>query len=106
PIYRSHLHAPLPISSRGDPRSRPSPPGTAPPCCPTSSTSLPSGSMLRSVRNRSMSSLALETQSCAASGPVISVSCSSGGVISEMPLLPATSADDDDDAWCDELVDE
>jgi hypothetical protein len=46
----------------------------------------------------------LDTHSCAASGPVISVSCSSGGVTSETPLLPATSDDDDEDAWCDALV--
>ena len=60
--------------------------------------------MLRSVRKMSMSSDVLDTHSCAASGPVISVFCSSGGVISETPLLPATSDDDDEDAWCDALV--
>jgi hypothetical protein len=36
-----------------------------------------------------MSSVVLETQSFAMSGPVISVSCSSGGVTSEMPASRA-----------------
>src|SRR5262249_16890095 len=48
--------------------------------------SLPSGSMFRSVRNRSMSSDSLDTQKLAASGPVISRSRGSGGVSSEMPM--------------------
>ena len=38
-----------------------------------------------------MSSVVLETQSWAATGPVISVSCSSGGVISEIPAGAAES---------------
>ena len=33
-----------------------------------------------------MSSLVLDTQSCATSGPVISVSSAIGGVTNEMPL--------------------
>src|SRR5262245_66024791 len=59
--------------------------------------------MLRRVRNRSMSSLVLDTQSCAASGPVISVSCSNGAVTSEIPSprLAASEVDDADacPAW-------
>src|SRR6266702_4458580 len=49
-------------------------------------TSLPSGAKLRSVRNKAMSSVALDTHNTAASGPVISVSAASGGVSSEIPI--------------------
>jgi hypothetical protein len=42
--------------------------------------------MLRIVRNRSMSSLELDTHSAAAAGPVISTSCGSGGVSSVTPI--------------------
>ena len=44
-----------------------------------------------------MSSVVLDTQSCAASGPVISVFCSKGAVTSEMPA-PWTAASEVDDA--------
>ncbi len=46
-----------------------------------------------------MSSVVLDTQSCAASGPVISVSASSGGVTSEKPSpLPVACEVEDADA--------
>ncbi|MNC87765.1 hypothetical protein D3C83_35210 [compost metagenome] len=60
------------------------------PCWPTSSTSLPFGSMLRIVAKMSTSFAVLETQMLSTTGPVTSMSSFIGGVSKEIPrgILP------------------
>src|SRR5262249_58259548 len=71
-IYPLSLHDALPIS-RCEARSQPFATGTGWLCCPSSNTSLPSGPMLRSVANTSMSSVVDDTHSTSTTGPVTSM---------------------------------
>src|SRR5262249_37950236 len=83
-IYPLSLHDALPIS-RCEARSQPFATGTGWLCCPSSNTSLPSGPMLRSVANTSMSSVVDDTHSTSTTGPVTSMSSLSGAVWNDTP---------------------
>jgi hypothetical protein len=65
--------------------SQPSAIGTLGSFEPTNSTSLPAGSNRRSARNRSASVVSDETNSFAATGPVISIASACGGSVKRTP---------------------
>jgi hypothetical protein len=83
---------------RCDARSQPCEIGVWGSTVPLKTISSPSGSNIRTVRKRSASSVADETNSFAAKGPDHSVSSSNGGVQNSTPSPAALYATDDDSA--------